>query len=112
MWFLLGSAVVKLTDDPRVANRSFLIAPDGLVAARYDKIHMFDVDLEQGESYRESRSYRPGEAAVLADLPWGKLGMTIWYDLRFAYLYRALSLAGASFRSIPSAFRVPSGLAN
>jgi predicted amidohydrolase len=108
-WFLLGSAVVKLSDDPRVANRSFLIAPDGAIAARYDKIHMFDVDLETGESYRESKSYRPGEAAVVADLPWGKLGMSICYDLRFADLYRALALAGASFLSIPSAFTVPTG---
>ncbi len=111
-WFLLGSAVVKLPDDPRLANRSFLIAPDGSIAARYDKIHMFDVDLEQGESYRESKSYRPGHTAVLADLPWGKLGMTICYDLRFADLYRALALGGASFLSIPSAFTVPTGRAH
>jgi deaminated glutathione amidase len=111
-WFLLGSAVTKLTDEPRLANRSYLIAPDGAIAARYDKIHMFDVDLEKGESYRESRSYRPGEAAVLADLPWGKLGMTICYDLRFPDLYRALALGGASFLSIPSAFTVPTGRAH
>jgi deaminated glutathione amidase len=111
-WFLLGSAVVKLEDDPRVANRSFLIAPDGAIAARYDKIHMFDVDLEGGESYRESRSYRPGSAAVLADLPWGRLGMSICYDLRFADLYRALAQAGASFLSIPAAFTVPTGRAH
>jgi predicted amidohydrolase len=111
-WFLLGSAVVKLEDEPRLANRSFLITPDGAIAARYDKIHMFDVDLDKGESYRESKSYRPGEAAVLADLPWGKLGMTICYDLRFADLYRALALGGASFLSIPSAFTVPTGRAH
>lgn len=111
-WFLLGSAVVKLTDDPRVANRSFLIAPDGGIAARYDKIHMFDVDLATGESHRESKSYRPGDRAVLADLPWGKLGMTICYDLRFADLYRALAQAGASFLSIPAAFTVPTGRAH
>jgi len=111
-WFLLGSAVVKLPDDPRVANRSFLIAPDGGIAARYDKIHMFDVDLDGGESYRESRSYRPGQAAVLAGLPWGKLGMTICYDLRFPDLYRALAVAGAGFLSIPSAFTVPTGRAH
>jgi predicted amidohydrolase len=111
-WFLLGAAVVKLSDDPRVANRSFLIAPDGGIVARYDKIHMFDVDLDGGETYRESRSYRPGDAAVLADLPWGKLGMTICYDLRFADLYRALALAGASFLSIPAAFTVPTGRAH
>jgi predicted amidohydrolase len=111
-WFLLGSAVVKLEDDARVANRSFLIAPDGGITARYDKIHMFDVDLEGGESYRESRSYRPGDRAVLADLPWGRLGMSICYDLRFADLYRALAQAGASFLSIPSAFTVPTGRAH
>ena len=111
-WFLLGSAIVKLSDEPRLANRSFLIAPDGGIAARYDKIHMFDVDLETGESYRESKSYRPGETAVLAELPWGRLGMTICYDLRFPDLYRALALGGASFLSIPSAFTVPTGRAH
>jgi deaminated glutathione amidase len=111
-WFLLGSAIVKLADDERVANRSFLLAPDGAIRARYDKIHMFDVDLEKGESYRESRSYRPGETAVLAELPWGKLGVTICYDLRFPDLYRALAQAGASFLSIPAAFTVPTGRAH
>ncbi len=111
-WFLLGSAMVKLPDDTRVANRSFLIAPDGTIRARYDKIHVFDVDLKGGESYRESRAYRPGETAVLADLPWGKLGMTICYDLRFPDLYRALAQAGASFLSIPAAFTVPTGRAH
>jgi deaminated glutathione amidase len=111
-WFLLGSAVVKLAEDDRVANRSFLIAPDGGIAARYDKVHMFDVDLEGGESYRESKSYRPGDRAVLAELPWGRLGMTICYDLRFPGLYRALAQAGASFLSIPAAFTVPTGRAH
>lgn len=111
-WFLLGSAVVKLENEPLLANRSFLIAPDGAIAARYDKIHMFDVDLPTGESRRESKAYRPGGAAVLADLPWGKLGVTICYDLRFPDLYRALAQAGASFLSIPSAFTVPTGRAH
>lgn len=111
-WFLLGSAVVKLENEPLLANRSFLIAPDGAIAARYDKIHMFDVDLSTGESRRESKAYRPGAAAVLADLPWGKLGVTICYDLRFPDLYRALAQAGASFLSIPSAFTVPTGRAH
>jgi len=111
-WFLLGSAIVKLSGDERVANRSFLIGPDGEIHARYDKIHMFDVDLAGGESYRESHAYRPGEAAILADLPWGRLGMTICYDLRFPDLYRALAHAGASFLSIPSAFTVPTGRAH
>src|ERR1700690_2098169 len=107
----VGSLAIKLTQD-KAANRSFLIAPSGDIAARYDKIHMFDVDLAGGESYRESRSYRPGEQAVLCDLPWGRVGMTICYDLRFPDLYRALAQAGASFLSIPSAFTVPTGRAH
>ena len=112
-WLLLGSAVVRREDgDERLANRSFLIAPDGAIAARYDKIHMFDVALAGGESYRESNAFRPGEAAVLAPLPWGMLGMTICYDLRFPHLYRALAQAGADFLSIPSAFTVPTGRAH
>ena len=113
-WLLLGSAVVRRDDgnDDRLANRSFLIAPDGGIAARYDKIHMFDVELAGGESYRESNAFRPGEQAVLAPLPWGVLGMTICYDLRFPYLYRALAKGGADFLSIPSAFTVPTGRAH
>jgi predicted amidohydrolase len=110
-WLLLGSTPIKLEAE-RLANRSFLLAPDGTVAARYDKIHMFDVDLKNGESYRESALYRPGEAAVLAALPWGTLGMTVCYDLRFAYLYRSLAQAGADFLSIPAAFTVPTGKAH
>jgi predicted amidohydrolase len=110
-WLLVGSLAIKLAAD-RLANRSFLIAPDGAIAARYDKIHMFDVDLKNGESYRESALYRPGETAVLAELPWGILGMTVCYDLRFPYLYRALAQAGADFLSIPSAFTVPTGRAH
>jgi predicted amidohydrolase len=111
-WFLLGSVVVKLAEDSRFANRSFLIAPDGGIVARYDKIHLFDVDLPTGETRRESRSYRPGDAAVLADLPWGRLGMTVCYDLRFPQLYRTLVQAGATFLSVPSAFTVPTGRAH
>ena len=88
----------------RAANRAFLIDPKGDILARYDKIHMFDVDLAGGESYRESRNYRPGELAVLADLPWGRLGLTVCYDLRFPALYRALAEAGATMLAIPSAF--------
>ena len=110
---LLGSAVVRREDgDDRLANRSFLIAPDGTVRARYDKIHMFDVELASGESYRESNAFRAGEAAVLAQLPWGVLGMSVCYDLRFPHLYRALAQAGADFLSIPSAFTVPTGRAH
>src|ERR1700693_2716161 len=104
----VGSLAIKLSPD-KAANRSFLISPKGDIAARYDKIHMFDVDLAGGESYRESNSYRPGEQAVLGDLPWGRLGLTICYDLRFPALYRALAEAGASFLAIPSAFTRPTG---
>ena len=111
-WLLLGSAVVRRPDDERLANRSFLIAPDGRVVQRYDKIHMFDVELPGGESYRESNAFRPGEAAALAQLPWGVLGMTVCYDLRFPHLYRALAQAGADFLAIPSAFTVPTGRAH
>ncbi len=110
-WILVGSLAIKL-EPARLANRSFLIAPDGSIAARYDKIHMFDVDLKNGESYRESALYRPGDSSVLAALPWGTLGMTVCYDLRFPYLYRMLAQAGADFLSIPAAFTVPTGKAH
>jgi predicted amidohydrolase len=106
-----GSLAIKLTND-RAANRSFLIDSKGDIAARYDKIHMFDVDLDNGESYRESRTYRPGEQAVLSDLPWGRLGLTICYDLRFPALYRALAEAGANMLTIPSAFTQQTGEAH
>jgi predicted amidohydrolase len=109
---LLGSLMIREPGGDRLANRSFLIAPDGNILARYDKIHMFDVDLAGGESYRESAVFRPGDAATLAALPWGRLGMTICYDLRFPYLYRALGHAGADFLSIPAAFTVPTGKAH
>jgi len=107
----VGSLALKVSPE-KAANRSFLIDPEGEIVARYDKIHMFDVDLPGGESYRESRNYRPGELAVVADLPWGQLGMTICYDLRFPALYRALAEAGASFLSIPSAFTRRTGEAH
>jgi predicted amidohydrolase len=107
----IGSLAIKASPE-RAANRSFLIDRRGDVVARYDKIHMFDVDLAGGESYRESHSYRPGDLAVVADLPWGRLGVTICYDLRFPALYRALAEAGASFLSIPSAFTKPTGEAH
>jgi predicted amidohydrolase len=102
---------VKIAAD-RLANRSFLLTPEGEIAARYDKIHMFDVDLEDGQTYRESVLYRPGDTPVLAELPWGTLGMTVCYDVRFAYLYRALAQAGADFLTIPAAFTVPTGKAH
>ena len=107
----IGSMAVKLGEDA-VANRAFLIAPDGGVVARYDKIHMFDVDLAGGESYRESRLYRPGSTAVVADLPWARLGLTICYDVRFPLLYRALAKAGASVVAIPAAFTRTTGEAH
>ena len=111
VWLLGGSLSVLLPED-KIANRLFLIDSDGNVRARYDKIHMFDVDLEDGESYRESATYRPGDAAVLADTPWGKLGMTVCYDLRFPQLYRDLAKAGASLLTVPSAFTRPTGEAH
>ncbi|WP_374446726.1 carbon-nitrogen hydrolase family protein, partial [Stella sp.] len=112
VWLLLGSLAVRAEGEERLANRSVLLTPKGEIAARYDKIHMFDVDLAGGESYRESNRFRPGERAVLADLPWGRLGMTICYDMRFAYLYRALAHAGATLLSVPAAFTVPTGRAH
>jgi predicted amidohydrolase len=111
VWLLIGSLQIKL-DAATCANRSFLFDAKGRVAARYDKIHMFDVDLKGGESYRESKTFRPGDRAVAADTPWGKVGLTVCYDLRFAYLYRALAQAGASFLTVPSAFTVPTGQAH
>jgi predicted amidohydrolase len=107
----VGSLAIKLSQE-KAANRSFLIEPAGDIVARYDKIHMFDVDLAGGESYRESRTYRPGEIAMTADLPWGKLGLTICYDLRFPALYRALASGGCAFFSIPSAFTKQTGEAH
>jgi predicted amidohydrolase len=107
----IGSLAIKASPE-KAANRSFLIDRRGDVAARYDKIHMFDVDLAGGESYRESNNYRPGELAMLADLPWGRLGLTVCYDLRFPALYRALAEAGASFLAIPSAFTRQTGEAH
>ena len=111
LWLHVGSLAIKVAADKAV-NRSFLIDPAGDVAARYDKIHMFDVDLPGEESYRESRSYRAGDAAIAADLPWGRLGLTICYDLRFPALYRALAEAGSSFLAIPAAFTRQTGEAH
>jgi len=112
-WLLAGSIATKLPDEPeRLANRSSLIAPDGTIVVQYDKIHMFDVDLANGESYRESSQFRPGDKAVIADTPWGGFGMSVCYDLRFPALYRALAQAGARLIGIPSAFTVPTGRAH
>jgi predicted amidohydrolase len=107
----IGSMAIALSSEA-VANRSFLIGPDGAILARYDKIHMFDVDLAGGESYRESRLYRPGSEAVVADLPWARLGLTICYDVRFPDLHRALAKAGASVIAIPAAFTRTTGEAH
>jgi len=119
VWLLIGSLAVDLSREPgtaenerRLANRSYLVNPDGAAVARYDKIHMFDVDLAGGESYRESNAFRPGGQTVLAETPWGVLGMTVCYDLRFPQLYRTLAQAGADFLAIPSAFTVPTGKAH
>ena len=110
VWFLAGSLTVR-TDagDGRIANRSFLISDTGEVAAAYDKIHMFDVTLPDGRNVRESSAYRPGDRAVTAATPWGRLGLTVCYDLRFPGLYRALALAGASYITVPSSFQRQTG---
>ena len=106
-----GSLSIKIAPE-KAANRSFVIDPRGDIVARYDKIHMFDVDLGNGESYRESHSYQPGEQAITTDLPWGRLGVTVCYDLRFPALYRALAEAGSTFLAIPSAFTRKTGEAH
>jgi predicted amidohydrolase len=114
VWLLVGSAIVRsgVDGDDRAANRSILIDDSGEVAATYDKLHVYDVDLPTGESWRESASIRPGEAAVVAETPWGRLGLTVCYDLRFPQLFRALARAGASMIAVPSAFTVPTGEAH
>lgn len=112
VWLLAGSLAVKLRDDKRLANRSFLIDATGAIVATYDKIHMFDVNLANGETFRESKTYKPGDRAVVAPTPWGTLGMTICYDVRFPYLYRSLAHAGAKMLAIPSAFTRRTGQAH
>ncbi|MEM7427051.1 MAG: carbon-nitrogen hydrolase family protein [Pseudomonadota bacterium] len=111
LWLNIGSLAIRLRNG-RYANRSFLFAPDGAIKASYDKIHMFDVELGGGESYLESKRYEPGERAVMAALPWAKLGMTICYDMRFPALFRTLAQAGAGVLTVPSAFTVPTGKAH
>lgn len=113
IWLLAGSVLVA-SDDPdgRFANRSLLIGPDGAVAARYDKIHMFDVDVSETETYRESAAIRPGDRAVLARTPFAALGLTICYDVRFPHLYRALAQAGAEVICVPAAFSPVTGAAH
>ncbi|MEE9195569.1 MAG: carbon-nitrogen hydrolase family protein [Alphaproteobacteria bacterium] len=112
-WLVVGSLMVKLAGDAdMVANRSYLLDGKGAINAWYDKIHMFDVDLGGGESYRESAVYEPGDRAVVAPTPWGNLGMTVCYDVRFAALYRALAQAGADFLTVPAAFTRTTGKAH
>jgi len=111
IWLLIGSLAIKVSDT-KTANRSFLIDPRGAIAAQYDKIHLFDVDLPSGEKYRESNTVAGGHRAVLAETPWGRIGMTICYDLRFPQLYRALAKSGAFMLTVPSAFTETTGKAH
>ncbi len=108
---LVGSQLIRL-DDNRIVNRSFLIDTNGDIKARYDKLHMFDIELASGEWYRESEAISPGDQAVITDLPWGKLGLSICYDLRFAALYRTLAQNGAEIITIPAAFTQTTGKAH
>ena len=112
VWISVGSLALKLPDEDRFTNRSFLIAPSGRIVAQYDKIHMFDVTLSETERYRESDGYRPGDRAVIADTEFGKIGMTICYDIRFPHLFRGLAKSGASILLIPAAFARPTGRAH
>jgi predicted amidohydrolase len=111
VWLLVGSLTLR-TDGERIANRSYLLDANGRVAATYDKIHMFDCVLPGGKAIRESSVYRPGQHAVVADTPWGKLGLSVCYDLRFPQLYRALARAGAWYLTIPSSFQRVTGKAH
>lgn len=111
IWLLAGSLTLR-TGEERIVNRSFLISAAGDVAASYDKIHMFDVTLPDGKVIRESSAYRPGDCAVLAGTPWGLLGMTVCYDLRFPHLYRTLAQQGAVFITVPSSFQQQTGKAH
>ncbi|GIT92747.1 amidohydrolase [Jannaschia pagri] len=113
IWLLIGSLALRTADpEGRLANRSFLIDPAGRITARYDKIHMFDVTVSETETFRESAGYRPGTRATLAETAWGKVGMSICYDLRFPTLYRRLAQAGASFLTVPAAFTATTGAAH
>ncbi len=111
IWLHIGSLAIRIAED-KIANRAFVFAPDGSITATYDKVHMFDVDLADGESYRESKNYQAGEEAVLVELPWARLGLAICYDLRFPYLFRALAHAGANILVLPAAFTQKTGEAH
>lgn len=112
IWLLIGSLALKLADDERFVNRSFLITPEGRIAARYDKLHMFDVTISEVETYRESDGYRAGDRAVIGDVDGVPVGLTICYDLRFPYLFRGLAKAGAKILTVPSAFSPDTGAAH
>ncbi len=112
LWVHLGSLAIRDPGAGRLANRGFLIDDQGAIRARYDKMHLFDVDLPSGERYRESATYAPGAQAVVADTPWGKLGLSICYDMRFPRLYETLTGAGATLLSVPAAFTRPTGAAH
>ncbi|MGE3622299.1 MAG: carbon-nitrogen hydrolase family protein [Bdellovibrionales bacterium] len=107
-WIVGGTLAIRLGSD-KLANRCYLFSPQGEVAATYDKIHMFDANIGEGETYRESETFQSGTRAVVADTALGKIGLTVCYDMRFAYLYRALAKAGAAIITVPSAFTVPTG---
>ena len=111
IWLLVGSLGIKVSND-KTANRSYLIGPNGRVSARYDKVHLFDVNLPSGETYRESNTVAPGGQAVVASLPWGRLGLSVCYDLRFPQLYRTLAKNGAEILTVPSAFTETTGKAH
>jgi deaminated glutathione amidase len=111
IWMHCGTLAVP-SETGKVYNRTYVIDPEGRIAAVYDKLHMFDVDLGNGEAYAESRTFEPGDRAVAVDLPWGRLGLSVCYDLRFPYLYRALAQAGADFLAIPAAFTKVTGEAH
>ncbi len=108
IWLHIGSLAIKLSDT-KVANRAYVFNPDGRIVATYDKLHMFDVDLSGGESYRESKNYQPGDKAVTVDMPWGRVGLTICYDLRFPQLYRTMAQNGAGYLTVPAAFTKNTG---
>lgn len=112
IWLLIGSMAIKDPARGKLWNRSFMIGADGQIAAQYDKIHLFDADLDNGETYRESKYYNAGDKAIIAQTPWASVGMSICYDVRFAYLYRHLAKAGASILAVPAAFAVPTGCAH
>jgi deaminated glutathione amidase len=111
VWLLVGSLTVR-TESDRIANRSVLISADGTLVATYDKIHMFDVTLPDGKVIRESSAYCPGDRAVIAETPWGSIGLTVCYDLRFPQLYRSLAQAGARYLTVPSSFQRATGKAH